>query len=58
MLETGIEDLEDAKERVWKYFDAGDDSVMVVGVCPQHPQGKLKSGRCRICRPWRTDEVA
>lgn len=58
MLETSIDDLDDAKERVWKHFDGGDESVMVVGVCPQHLQEGLESGRCPSCRPWRTDRTS
>lgn len=37
MLEANITDLEDAKERVWKFFDEGDESVGVVDACRQHP---------------------
>lgn len=43
MLETGFTDLEEAKERVWNYYDAGDESAMVARCCPQHPERLLTS---------------
>lgn len=54
MLETGFHDLEDAKDRVWAPFDAGDESVVVVQVCPDHPERQVVSRRPRkgelVCR--------
>lgn len=51
MLESGIEDLDAAKERVWIPFDAGDESVLVVPACPVHPDRQLSSIRGRGCQP-------
>lgn len=57
MLESGIEDLEVAKERVWIHFDAGDASVMVVRACPAHLDRQLSSIRGRGCRPTLNGDI-
>lgn len=41
MLEAGFTDLDEAKKRIWNYFDAGDESVTVAPSCPQHPERLL-----------------
>jgi hypothetical protein len=45
MLETDILDLDDAKDRVWVPFDAGDESVEVVEVCHNHRDTPLSECR-------------
>ena len=53
MLAQGFTDLDEAKKRVWEFFDAGDESVMVVPVCPQHPHLQLTAYRLtgqQLCR--------
>lgn len=41
MLEAGFTDLDEAKERIFNYFDAGDETVVVAPSCPQHPERLL-----------------